>query len=477
MRSFVCRAAMATAVFCLAAPACLAGDPDASLQPRIAASAEELAAAGAATGGVSVVDLRTGQPLVDVGGDVPFIPASNQKILTSAFVLARLGGDACFTTAVYRLAGDLIVAGDGDPTLGDPRLAAAEGKSIYHELDGWAQAVRAKVGDRIEGDLIVCVSGPANGYRHADWPRGQWHRWYAAPVASLNFNNNCFDVTFSIDDGQASAVVSPVSRYIKVVNNVTVGTRHRWSATSNDDDSVLTISGTVTTGGGEPVSAAANNPPMLLGWVLADRLERAGVALGGTVRCVRHDSVDWTGAVCIARTTTPIAVAMNRANNTSLNMTAECLLLRAGDGTWRGSAKMMTQTLRQEYGLEDGQFVVGDGSGLSRANRVTPEAITSLLAQIARRQDARVFLDSLAVSGADGTLRRRLSDEPYRRRVLGKTGYIAGVSALSGYVLDGEGEPALAFSMLLNDVKSPRRARAFQDSVCRMLVDYVDAQD
>jgi len=475
MRSRLRLAAFATAAFCAGASVCPAGEQDGQLQQQVAAAAQELETAAAAKAGVSVLDLGTGRPVVEVRSGELFIPASNQKILTSAFALARLGGQGQFTTAVYSLDGNLVVAGNGDPTIGDTLLAEADGKTIYWQLDEWAQAVRQKLGAKI-GDLIVVVSGPGEPFRHPDWPQGQWGNWYAAPVASLNFNNNCFDISFSVTGGTANPEVSPVSRFIKVVNNVNVGQRQVWSASSSSDDSVLTITGTIATGTSEPTSVAANNPPMLLGWVLADRLARAGVEMGGTVRSLDHEGVDWSKAVRVAGTSTPLATVMARANKRSLNMAAECMFLNAGDGTWDGSAKLMAQTLRDSYGLDDAAFVVRDGGGLSRGNRVTPEALTSVLRQIAARNDAKVFLDSLPVSGEDGTLHRRLVEESYRQRVLAKTGYIAGVSALSGYILDGEGAPALAFSILLNDVKSTRRAKAFQDDICRMLVDHLEAQ-
>ena len=50
--------------------------------------------------GMSVVDLRTGLPVVSHRADQAMTPASNQKILTSAFALTRLGAGFAFTTRV-----------------------------------------------------------------------------------------------------------------------------------------------------------------------------------------------------------------------------------------------------------------------------------------------------------------------------------------------------------------------------------------
>jgi D-alanyl-D-alanine carboxypeptidase len=101
--------------------------------------------------------------------------------------------------------------------------------------------------------------------------------------------------------------------------------------------------------------------------------------------------------------------------------------------------------------------------------------MTGLLAGLAARADRDVAFSSLSVSGVDGTLDDRLTEAPYRGRVLGKTGYIAGVSCLSGYVLDRAGRPAVAFAVLVNRCRGSAHAKRLQDSVCRALVDWLDA--
>lgn len=464
---------LAVAVVCMAAlPASAAWSDRLALQEQVGAAVEDFRKAGSPTLAIAAVDLRSGQAILDFDGAFPLVPASNQKLLTAAFALSRLGKDFSFTTSVHRLGDDILVIGDGDPTFGDPVLAAEAKKTIYDELDRWAAAIRDRFGTKIPGDLVLCVSWPKDSYRNADWPQAQWQRWYSAPAASMNFNNNCLDVSFTITGNQSVPHVLPESRFIQVVNQTRLGRKHAWSAKTNDDDSVLTLSGTVAAAS-DPISVAVDNPPLLLGRTLADRLARSGVTLGGTIRIAHPDSIDWTRTERIAETTTPLAVVLARSNKRSLNMAAECLFLRAGDGTWSGSAAIMTHSLKHIYNVDTTALVVRDGGGLSRGNRVTAAMIADLLAAVLGRTDASVFLDSLPISGTDGTMRNRLADAPCRGRVLAKTGYIAGVSALSGYVLDEEGKPAIAFSILVNKAPSAAKARTFQDSVCRRLVDYL----
>jgi len=452
----------------------------ASVDGRISAAiAAYRAKAPKAVVGVSVVDVHEERTIFSLRPGQPFLPASNQKVLTSAFALARLGGDFRFVTRAHIVGRDLWVVGSGDPTLGDPLLAGRASKSIYAEMDRWAAAIRKRAGNVIEGDLIA-VAGfdgtkePLSAYRHADWPKSHYRWWYAAPAAAVNFNNNCFDVTFTVKAGKATPIVMPQSRLIRVVNLVKVAKRHVWSLHANEDDSEVTLRGTVKRSAPDPISVPANDPPLLFARVLADRLQRAGVAVRGKVRTAKTppDSLaDPAAAVC--STSTPIADVMRRANKRSLNMAAECLLLRAGTGDWAGSAKVMTDTLVKAYGLSAGDLVVRDGSGLSRRNRVTPAAMTKVLTALMRRKDVAVFGGSLAIAGVDGTLTRRMTSAYCRGRVVGKTGYIAGVCCLSGYILDKTRRPALAYAIFVNRAPGAWGARQLQDKICKLLVESV----
>jgi serine-type D-Ala-D-Ala carboxypeptidase/endopeptidase (penicillin-binding protein 4) len=102
--------------------------------------------------------------------------------------------------------------------------------------------------------------------------------------------------------------------------------------------------------------------------------------------------------------------------------------------------------------------------------------MTRVLAAAARRKDAKGYLESFPFAGIDGTMERRLTSQPYRGRVLAKTGYIAGVSCLSGYILDREYRPTVAYSILCNHMPTAKPAKDIEDSICSLLVDWLDAK-
>ncbi len=112
-----------------------------------------------------------------------------------------------------------------------------------------------------------------------------------------------------------------------------------------------------------------------------------------------------------------------------------------------------------------------DGSGLSRADMMTPDFTVALLRWV--HEHSRwweVFEAALPIAGVDGTLCTRMRDTPACGRVCAKTGTLTGISALSGYVRTQQGE-LLAFSVMMNGLScDTQRARRLQDMMCVALV-------
>jgi len=95
-----------------------------------------------------------------------------------------------------------------------------------------------------------------------------------------------------------------------------------------------------------------------------------------------------------------------------------------------------------------------DGSGLGRADLVTPAAIIKLLRHMYTSPLRENWIPLLPIGGRDGTLSGRLSDGPATGRIHAKTGSLAHVSSLSGYA-ERPGGSWLAFSILVNNFNGP----------------------
>ncbi|HEX6974110.1 MAG TPA: D-alanyl-D-alanine carboxypeptidase, partial [Vicinamibacterales bacterium] len=127
---------------------------------------------------------------------------------------------------------------------------------------------------------------------------------------------------------------------------------------------------------------------------------------------------------------------------------------RGGLGTWAGGLAVSKEALTA-LGIPEDAYVLYDGSGLSRYNYITPEALTTILAAMhADAQHRDAFAATLPIAGKDGTISSRLKRTRAEGNAIAKTGSIANVRSLSGYVKTRDGE-TLAFSILANDFVIP----------------------
>jgi D-alanyl-D-alanine carboxypeptidase/D-alanyl-D-alanine-endopeptidase (penicillin-binding protein 4) len=183
---------------------------------------------------------------------------------------------------------------------------------------------------------------------------------------------------------------------------------------------------------------------------------------------------------------TPILSVIRRANTNSLNMMAEALCKRLGydasggrqPGSW-ATGTAAVEAYVTSLGVKPDWVSLDDGSGLSNRNRVAARAFTAVLAHVAAKPDGQQFIATLAVPREDGTLEHRFKGTG-RGGIAGyvhaKTGHIAGVSTLSGYLEvpagpgGGDKVRKFAFSILCN--KYQGNVNPWQDQVCETLYNW-----
>ena len=171
---------------------------------------------------------------------------------------------------------------------------------------------------------------------------------------------------------------------------------------------------------------------------------------------------------------TPIDAVLGRANKDSINLYAESLCKRLGNdsatagganaaapgtgglwvsGTWANGTAAVAAFLKRA-GVPEAEFHLDDGCGLSKENRISPHALATVLTYDFFSRNRDVFVNSLSVAGVDGTLERRFDAadvRDLRRRVLGKSGFVEGVSTLSGLLHARDGN-WYAFSIMVNGI-------------------------
>jgi serine-type D-Ala-D-Ala carboxypeptidase/endopeptidase (penicillin-binding protein 4) len=167
----------------------------------------------------------------------------------------------------------------------------------------------------------------------------------------------------------------------------------------------------------------------------------------------------------------PVSDLVSFTNHPSDNFYAETLLkllgARAGTGGSTNQGIAAAQEFLGQLGVQARMF---DGSGLSRADRVSTHQIVRLLAAMAGRPEADAFRASLAAPGEWGTLQHRMTRTAARGACRAKTGTLNGVSALSGYCFDEAGH-TVVFSLLENGVCAVC-AKRLEDQMVPLLARY-----
>lgn len=441
---------------------------------------------------VAVADAATGERIFSRSIDSPRIPASNQKVITTAAAICSLGPEYLFKTRLMSeatldeqgvLGGDLILRGGGDPCLRDDALQDQDLDDPSRLL---AELLKSRGVTRVEGALVLDDDFLDRQWLHPEWDKDDLDFPYAAPISALSIYGNC--VTIALDG--RSGKTAPAAHLVTDAHGYTLRNEVKWSSAGRtflvgalrpDDGGGIRLRGRMSRGlETHEVRVPVLDGALLFGRCLMAQLEKQGITVrdgvqreGGAARNLGSDAE-------LVRLETPLSLAVILANKESDNSISDHLLkvLGAevlGKGSFEGGAAATTLFLADTVGTSTEGFSMSDGSGLASSNRVTARQMVDTLVYM-NRADTEVrdlFLRSLPVSGLDGSLRDRLTRPPYLGAVRAKSGYIGGVSALSGYVQTGSGR-ILAFSILINDVPdgvSNRLMKTVQDDICRDLVD------
>jgi serine-type D-Ala-D-Ala carboxypeptidase/endopeptidase (penicillin-binding protein 4) len=352
--------------------------------------------------GAVALDLTTGETVYERNGSLPLIPASNEKLAVTYAAITALGPGFTIETDVLGHGSQTGATWRGDLVL----KGYGDPTLSLADLAALARQVRAEGITRVSGRVLGDES------------------WFDARRTAAGWKSS-FYLTES----------PPLSALI--VDRGVVG-----RFTSRD-----------------PALAAAQ--------LFRGALVRAGVRIGGGAALGVADELD----VQLASVDSPELSAIVRwMDRVSDNFVAEMLVkelgaVQAGRGTTAAGVGIVTGLLAQAGVPLDGVRIV-DGSGLSLLDRLTPNALVTLLRAMYEDNEIRLeLLASLPVAGRTGTLETRMRSGPATGIVRAKTGTTSNASALSGFVAE-----RYVFSVLQNGFPvSWTWARVAQDRFAAVL--------
>lgn len=450
----------------------------------------------AAQWGVKVVSLDTGAVLFETNAHELLKPASNAKIFTGAMALDVLKPETRIRTSLLaregpdangRLAGDLIIYGRGDPTFS----ARFQNGSYSNLLGRIVEAARRAGVKEVLGDLVgdeTFFSGPRLG---SGWTWDDLQYYYGAEVSSLSVQDNVVDLAImpGAKAGEPCKIgMKPETGYLEFVNRTrTTGTNvpATISVIRPVGERRVFITGTLPAKYGTYVDAVTvPDPAEWFMEMLREALAKERIVVHGKARTrswpddpklevAAHREIGLTESA-------PIGEIVPNMLKPSQNLYAQLLLLQAGARsaqTGGSTEDLGIKELRafvKRAGIEPGEVLLEEGSGLSRSCLVTPNALVEVLKYVAAQPYGNVFREALPGPG-EGTLRSRFRDWREGRQpgsgkleLRAKTGSLRYVSSLSGYLRRGDGEN-LAFALMLNAYDGPTSARDEVEAIVRIL--------
>lgn len=408
-----------------------------------------------------VLDLELGAALVLHRATDAVNPASNMKLLTAAAALDLLGPAYTFRTELLAAvdaegrAAQVVLRGGGDPALSSDALFRLAESAV-------AQGLR-KVG-RLDVDQSLFDTPfvpPAFASQPSEWAG------FRAPISAAAVAGNT--VTLNVlptEVGQAArswyeppgVVLGEGSIATRAAGS---GDRVAWTLDPSLDPMrpQSKVGGSLAVGlGRQRYTRRLEDPRRAPGLVLAHFLSVLGVELEASVGVLGADAppgrpprLSYVGSASLAELLLPLG-------KDSDNFTAEMMLVALSSSVpdfrtskWssaRGSAALLAWL--EQGGIPTAGVTISNGSGLFDANRVTAETLGLVLARMEDRPEVFAeYLTQLSVYGTDGTLRNRMAARDERSRIRAKTGTLADVDALSGYILRSAGARPVVFSLVV----------------------------
>ncbi len=419
--------------------------------------------------GVSVKSLKTGKTVFSYNSKKNFIPASNNKIISSFTALSLLGKDFRFKTEFYSggeikggvLHGGLYIKAFGDPTIKP------------FQLEAIAQRLKSMGVKKIKGGIYLDDSY----YDSRNYAEGWKDKWiglhYCPPVSPFILNYNNIDI--HIIPGQigkpANFKMFPENTAFMIDNKTTTSKKSSTLKAyfSNDGERFILRGSVASSRGEEILTVSVLKPLIFFGSAMRNILVEKGIAVEGSLY---RDTVPSWATIIFTDYSSPLEEIVQEYNKESVNIIGESLMKTLGavyvnePGSWKDGANVVKGFLRN-IGITQDTNVV-DGSGLSKLNKVSPDTLSQILS--AAYQDTKIsktFTDSLPIAGVDGTLKKRFRGTKIKGKVFAKTGYLSGVRSLSGYAVSDDGE-VYVFSIISNGLGW--KAKQFQEDLLTELV-------
>ena len=407
-------------------------------------------------------------------------PASVMKLFTTYAGLSLLGPEHVWRNRIYTdgtlrdgvLQGNLIVRGSGDPKL------------VVERLQALMAQVRAAGVREVRGDIVLDRSVFDVRERSEPFDDEPLRPYNVGPDGLLlNFKAVVYTFTPDAPSGQVQVRFEPplagfsAPTQLPLTQAPCSDWRRQLQADFSQPQQVRFAGRYPASCGEREWPVAYPEPEAYAPRVMQALWQQAGGQLTGQVR---YGSRPTSAKLLLEAPSLPLSEIIKDINKFSNNVMAQQLYLTLSSelgapGRLEASRLRLSQWWRQGFAGVD-EPVLDNGSGLSRTERSTAQALTALLQAAHASPHARHFVDSLAIAGVDGTA-ARLKDRSPQSPVIGnawlKTGSLRDVASVAGYVQGQSGQRYTVVAVLHHP--NAHQARAALDQLLEWTVRDLDA--
>lgn len=404
------------------------------------------------------VDAQSMKKIASFQDDKLLNPASTLKLVSGFTFLDKFGSKYTFQTDIKKrgkmlsdgtLDGDVIIYGNGDPSLGSKRY----GKSIKGVAQEITNSIKSNGITCIDGALIVDASYYGTDATPPSWNWNDLGNYYAAGTWSVNIGENRYEM-FIPRSGRVGASIKSASTnlnipYFSIVNELTLG-----GPKSGDQAYIYCapyqytafVRGSIPQGKGRfKIHGSIPNPPFLLAREVELALEKIGIKCSD-VR-VSYDQQK-SGEPFLTINSPSSKKLVSSAVKESINLYCESFINHLGKGNREVGIEAVYDYVK-EKNIYKNPIHLEDGSGLSQRNLVSSKMLARFLLYQYKNRPKSVK-KILAKSGYEGTLKRSFINNGLKGRVFGKSGSMGGVRAYTGILVAKSGKEII-FSVIVNN--------------------------
>ena len=390
-----------------------------------------------------------GRILESLNSEKAIIPASNQKLITTAAILDHFGSDFRYQTNIYGEGeltgvtwnGNLVIKGSGDPSIsGD--LYDDDRNYVFNLFLEQLQDQGIR---KIEGNLIADVSLFDEQVYPKGWDWYDFSFYYGVQISPLSFNNNAVDLEVFADGeiGENPRITwfPDSTEYVEFINeqvitnpNIDYDEYYRRELGGNR----IVLGSTLPQGYYEDESLSIDNPPMFFLDSFKKFLHKNGIELDGFLVVSDKKREVSSLKVLATHSSKPLSELVKWTNKESDNFYTEMMtkMLSADVSGQPGTFDHGIEEVRNflfGMGVDTTYVQMNDGSGMAGGNFNKTSIISDILAKFQDHSEFDAYFSSMSVAGIDGTLQHRMKGTPLYNNFKGKSGFVTGVRTLSGY--------------------------------------------